>query len=35
MTSSTHCQKSGSSMVLAVMSQKMYEIRSESTEGMR
>src|SRR6185437_14635422 len=28
MTSSTHCQKSGKSMVLAVMLQKMYEIRS-------
>ena len=27
--------KSGKSMVLAVMSQKMYEIRSGSTEGMR
>ena len=35
MTSSTNCQKSGRSMVLAVMSQKTYEIRSGSTEGMR
>ena len=26
MTSSTHCQKSGRSMILAIMSQKMYEI---------
>ena len=29
--SSTHCQKSGRSMILVVMSQKMYEIRSGST----
>ena len=35
MTNSTHCQKSGRSMVLAIMSQKTYEIKSESTEGMR
>ena len=32
---STHCQKSGRSRVLAIMSQKTYKIRSGSTEGMR
>ena len=34
MTSSTHCQKSGRSMILAIMSQKTYEIRRRTKSSV-